>query len=260
MLAFHSRFGRMAAQAPLVAASLLAADGAFGASATGFRLADVQFFFYLFGNWIERDALRSGDRLELTQVRRLLHRLARAGAVGKRGRPPRYRLTSSGVGDLVATLTDSVDASSFEEAVFVATFLRCYGGAISTRAPAKARALLDPARVVVRARRRAERVLADLEERIRSSHAVAEVAKRARARGASAREIAREVDAAGAYQLQHVREFSSFIVALPEALRDFELGPAFAARSDMLFVTLAARARAEISAWDALAARMAGVV
>ncbi|CAN5566674.1 hypothetical protein BH09MYX1_BH09MYX1_59320 [soil metagenome] len=248
--ALHSRFGRMAAQAPLVTASLLAANGM---AARGFRLTDVQFFFYLFGNWIERDVLASGDRLELTQIRRTLRRLSDGGAATTRGRPPRYRLTPAGVDALVATLANAVDQSSFEEAVFIATFFRCYGDAIADGASPKTRPLLDPARVVVRARRRVDRVLRDLEDRIRTSHAVAEVATRTRARGAAPRVVAEAVERAGAYQLQHVREFSSFVVALPDALRDFELGDAFSVRSALLFSTFAARARSELEAWDRFA-------
>ena len=57
--------------------------------------------------------------------------------------------------------------------------------------------------------------------------------------------VARAIERAGGYQLQHMSSFGDFVLAMPEELRAFELGPAFGVRSDILLVTFAEQARAQ---------------
>jgi len=253
----HARFGRVGAQGTLVTAAILAADGA---SSVGFRLADVQFFFFLFGNWLERDVLRAGDTLELTQVRRALRRLVDeqwARVVRLKGRKaPRHALTSEGVDGLASHLVELAGSRSFEETVFVVTFVACYGEAILARASKRLRERLRPRPILAAAKQRTRRVLADLEERIRSSAEVATAAAELRRAGCSDGDVAAQLEGAGAYQLQHVRSFGGFILSLPDELRRFELGPAFATRSELLFVTFAEQARAQLAILERLEERL----
>lgn len=264
-LQLEDRFGVTRAQATVLVAALVAAHGASGAR--GFRPSDVRFFYYLFTNWLERDVLHPGEALELTQVRRIILRLIGTGharSSDKRGARhvarARYALTSKGLSALTASLAMSVDTRSFEEAVFVVTFVACYGPQLFERLKAteseRVRDDLDPRKLVGRARRRVERLLRDLDERVASSSRVAREAEELRRAGASDRVIALELERLGAYQLQHVRSFASIVLSFPEDLRNFELGPGFVLRSRLLFETFAATARAQLRAVDELAARL----
>jgi hypothetical protein len=66
----EERFGVVRVNTTVLSAALLAAHAT--APAAGFRASDVRFFFFLFGNWLERDVLYPGEDLDLTQVRRLM--------------------------------------------------------------------------------------------------------------------------------------------------------------------------------------------
>jgi len=261
----EERFGLARAQATVLVAALIAAHGAAGAR--GFRPTDVRFFYYLFTNWLERDVLHPGETLELTQVRRLILRLMALGLARnsdsrgtRRGGRVRYALTPKGLSTLTASLAASVDTRSFEEAVFVVTFVACYGPRLFERLSrtesARLSAELSPHNLVRRARRRIQRLLRDLEERVASSVSVAREAEQRRREGASPRSIALELERLGAYQLQHVRSFATIVLSFPDDLRDFELGPGFVLRSRLLFETFASTARAQLRALDELEARL----
>jgi hypothetical protein len=260
------RFGLVRANTTVLAAAIMAAHAANADS--GFRPTDVRFFGYLFANWLERDILYPGEALDLTQIRRLLHRLLDLGwahkpvpCVGRNKPGMRYALTLEGASGLVDAIVAAVDSRSFEEAVFVVSFVAAYRLELVGLLPAEAAetwlTVLDARRLVHRARRRIERVLHDLTERVSSSHKVAQEALELRRAGASEATIAAKLEALGVYQLQHVRPFSEFVLSFPASLRGFELGPAFAHRSRLLFETFADAARGQLRALDGLEARMA---
>lgn len=253
----------------LLVAAIVAAHGT-AAEGAGFGPSDVRFFFYLFSNWTERDALKVAEPLELTQVRRLLARLVRARWAREHHatRYRRYVLTPVGLAELVSIVSGVVERGTFEEVVFVITFLACYGRSVTealarTDTKMDLRPItrkLDPLRVVDRMKARIARVLSDLDERIQSSARVATEAARLKRSGHSEQVIARRLQALGAYQLQHVRSFAEFSLAMPAELRAFELGPAVALRSQLLFVTFAEQLRAESRALDHLRARIVEAV
>jgi hypothetical protein len=258
------RFGMVRANTTVLAAALLAAHAAAGDS--GFRPSDVRFFGYLFANWLERDVLYPGEALDLTQVRRLLLRLVTLGWARKprvratrKEQGIRYALTSSGTAALMDALVAAVDTRSFEEAVFVVTFVAGYRlqlvALLRAEASDKWLAVLDPHRLLGRGRRRIERVLHDLTERVASSEKVAREASELRAGGASD-EIAQRLEQLGVYQLQHVRPFREFVLSFPAEMRGFELGAGFTLRSRLLFETFADSARAQLRALDGLEARL----
>ncbi len=259
------RFGVVRANTTVLAAALMAAHAA--AHESGFRPTDVRFFGYLFANWLERDVLYPGEALDLTQVRRLLLRLVGLGWA-RNAAPPlarkktggRYFLTAKGLGALMDAIIAAVDSRSFEESVFVVAFVAGYRAPLarllSPEAPERRLAELDPKRLCVRARRRIERVLADLTQRVASSEKVAREASELRRANASEEAIAARLESLGVYQLQHVRAFSAFILSFPPELRAFELGPGFMLRSRLLFETFAESARAQLRALEGLEARL----
>jgi hypothetical protein len=250
------RFGILRTHGTLVAAAVIAAHGA-SARSEGFRATDVRFFFYLFSNWLEHDLLHATEPLELTQVRRLMARLAArgwvrvlpSGARHERRSGLRHALTPEGLAGLVDALTSELDRRTFEEALFVVCFARSYRDAIALRAsPARRRhvaARLSPERLLRAAEQRVERVIADLDERVRSSAVVHDEATHLRRAGVTDTEIAAMLDRRDTYQLQHVRSFGEVMGALPSDILHFELGEGLAARSRFLFEPMAAHARAQ---------------
>jgi hypothetical protein len=262
------RFGVVRAHSTVLVASVLAAHGVAGSR--GFRPSDVRFFCYLFANWIERDVLYPGEGIELTQVRRLMQRLsahgfARGPAAGasrdKTG--ARYALTHDGSSALLTVLSEAVDTRSFDEAVFVVALTAAYRGPLLEQLTADEATrmvrVIDTRRLVGRVRRRTERVLRDLETRIAQSDQMAREGAERRRAGVPEEVTAAHLERLGAYQLQHVREFGSFVLSLPEELRAFELGPGFHFRSRVIFETLAEQMRGQLRALGGLEARLASV-
>jgi hypothetical protein len=244
---------------PLVVAALVAAHGAAGA-AHGFRMTDVRFFFFLFSNWLELDLLRATEPLELTQVRRVLARLL-ARRWARKLPAKRFVLTPTGLAELVAELASEEAPRSFEESLFLACFARCYSAAILARAPAARRralrALLSTERLLGAAERRAERMAADLDERVRTSLAMQDEARALRRGGLPPSALAAALDRRDAYQLQHVRSYAEVVRALPADLLAFEVEEGIGARSELLFEPLVKLARAQRGILAALRAALA---
>jgi hypothetical protein len=262
-LPLADRLGHVTSQATFLQAALLAAHGA-GARVGGFRASDVRFFFLLFTNWVEHDVTRPSQDIDLTQVRRALERLCRSGGAERvdeslrrkapRGR--RYVLTEAGLVSLAEALA-GLDRAPFDEALFVACFAASYrkpilarvqgrGPALSATARRRVAQVLDPVRILRAARRGTAAVLADLEERVRSSLALEEAARGALGQGASEEQVVRSWESLGSYQLHRVRPLAEVLLALPEDLRRFELAEGMGVRARLLFAPLAERARAEL--------------
>ncbi len=224
-------------------------------------MSDVRFFFFLFSNWLEHDVLHATETLEHTQVRRLLSRLVSRGSARAPG-PRRYALTAAGLAGLVEAMTSDLEVRSFEESLFVVCFAKCAGAAIVARAPASRRRdvaeRLSPARLLRAAERRVERVVADLDERVRSSEAMQHEARLLRRAGAAESSIAMALDKRDAYQLQHVRAFGEVLRALPPDLLRFEVEEGLGLRSELLFAPMAAMARAQRAILATLRAKLRG--
>jgi hypothetical protein len=264
MRKLDGRFGVVRVNMTLLCAALLASHATSPANA--FRASDVRFFFYLFGNWLERDVLYPGETLDLTQVRRLMQRLLRLGfarAVRVRSSKrassvPAYKLTAKGIAELLDAVIDAVESRSFEEAVLVVTFVAAYRSHLKAMSASRGRSL-DPVRLVDRARRRIQRVLHDLGQRMNASNLAGREAAVGRRAGLSETAIAERLEGLGVYQLQHIRSFARFILSFPPGLLEFELGPGFELRSRLLFETFADSARGHLQALDRLEERLASI-
>jgi hypothetical protein len=252
------RHGASRSREAILVAAVVAAHGGSTAS-RGFRLSDVRFFFFLFSNWLEQDVLHATETLELTQVRRLLTRLVSRGWARTLG-TRQYALTAAGLAGLVEEMTADLEASSFEEALFVVCFAECYRAAIVARAPPSRRKAiaeqLSSDRLLRIAERRVERVVSDLDERVRSSEAMQREARTLRRAGTAESAIAIALDRRDAYQLQHVRGFAEVLRGLPPDLLRFELDEGLGLRSELLFAPMAAVARAQRTILGALRANL----
>jgi hypothetical protein len=287
-----ARYGQVRAQATFIEAAVVAAHGA-TARLHGFRASDVRFFFLLFTNWIEHDVLRPEQDLDLTQVRRVLGRLAeqgwlerppadapvssrRAAPSSRRGvkrptrRPPpgeRHVLTQKGLVGLVESIIEPRGRRALEEALFVACFASTYRSAILSRvrpddgglsgaARRRVSELLDPKRILASARRTHQELLADLEARVAAGAKLVQEVQRARGEGIADADIVHRLERLGSYQLHRVRPLSELMASLPDDLLRVELDRGIAARTMLLFEPLAERTRAERAILDRLEAAL----
>lgn len=258
----HSYAG---AHAIYLNAAFLAAHGAHE-RAGGFRASDVRFYFLLFRNWVAHDIVDPDQDIDLTQIRRALERLVDAGLARASGKSRRGRqggrsivLETSGIAALAEELVSGTGYRALEGDLFLVTFATCYGPLLGKRS-AKTRKILDPAALLRSASLRAERLVSDLDERVRSSNALADASRAARERGASDEDIAAGLEKESAYQLNRVRPLATLLLSLPADLRAFELDQGMAMRCRLLFEPLAQRARAELEITRTLMRNLAGAV
>ncbi len=267
-LALADRLGHVTRHSTFLQAALLAAHGA-RARQGGFRASDVRFFFLLFTNWVEHDVTRPSQDIDLTQVRRLLERMCRGGGAeplpetpgGPRPRGKHYALTEDGVVHLAESLAE-VERAPLDETLFVACFAACYLPAIlarvqgrtalSTAARRRVARLLEPVRILRNARRHTAALVADLEERVRSSLETETAVKEALASGASDEQLVRRMESLGSYQLQRVRPLAEVLLVLPEDLRRFELTEGWGTRMRLLFSPQVEHARAQLQLLERL--------
>ncbi len=271
-LALADRLGHVTRHSTFLQAALLAAHGA-RARQGGFRASDVRFFFLLFTNWVEHDVTRPSQDIDLTQVRRLLERMCRGGGAeplpetpgGPRPRGKHYALTEEGVVHLAESLAE-VERAPLDETLFVACFAACYLPAIlarvqgrtalSSAARRRVARLLEPVRILRNARRHTAALVADLEERVRSSRELAHAMREASARGATDAQVVERMESLGSYQLHRVRPLTQVLLDLPEDLRRIELTDAWVVRQRLLFEPQAERARAELALLERLERRL----
>src|SRR5689334_22100506 len=106
----------------VVTAAVIAAQAT--GQADGFRQRDIRFFIELFSNWLEST---TGDRalnLHNTQVQRHVDVLTRAGWAKRIGRaPPRWRLTSDGLAELLRRLVNRRNLTRLDEFFLVFHFV-----------------------------------------------------------------------------------------------------------------------------------------
>jgi hypothetical protein len=261
-MALTERFGLVRARATFVHAAILAADAA--RDAGGFRANDVRFYFLLFTNWVEHDLVRPDQDLELTQVRRVLERLAARGWARSSGQKARARrggahtLTPSGVVGLVEELVAARAERTFDEMLFLVLFAASYRDLVALHDPSKrVEDLLDPRRLLRAARSTVSSVSADLETRVAAGHAIERSVADATQRGLDAIAIARRLEQVDAYQLQRIRSLSELFASLPDAIARHEVERGIALRRQLLFEPLAERARAELAILDRLEKQLA---
>ena len=137
-------------------------------------------------------------------------------------------LTSAGTGPRRGAMTADLETRSFDEALFVVCFARCYGPAITARAAAARRGALAEQLSPERLLRLAERRVESSDRGSRRPGSIVRGAMQRQARalrraGVEERSIATALDGQGAYQLQHVRGFAEVMRGLPSDLLRFEV-------------------------------------
>ncbi len=170
----HSVFDRYS----LVAATATVAAHA-NAKAEGFRQKDVRFLMELFCNWIDPASQRGPVLIQNTQVLRYLKELEADGYVRclQSGRRPLYRLTRTGLIELISLAVCGDCIESPDQFLFVYYFISSYRPKISELVKSEGRqfpyalelelqGLLDSKDLLSREIKRTERKLHELDVRI----------------------------------------------------------------------------------------------
>jgi DNA-binding PadR family transcriptional regulator len=219
-----------------VAAGVIAAHAS--STAPGFRQRDVRFLIELFSNWVETSF--EGQVLEVnnTQVLRYLETLVDEGFArqdSRRSRSrPRYRLTRSGLIELLGRLVPQALHIQPEHFFFLYYFLRNYRPLIERliesegkRYPLALRyevqSLLDIDSLVEQQLRYAELELRRLDERIHDSVRGGKLAEKLFAENRSLAEVAEEIEARYPYELNSQQPLTELIAGVPEDLGAWEL-------------------------------------
>jgi DNA-binding PadR family transcriptional regulator len=206
--------------------------------ATGFLPKDIEFYFELYGNWLEARLTDPLRRLEFVQISRWLKRLEAQGFVETSAARPRrrYHLTNRGISHLVESMLAAPEGRLNPlETVFVVYVLRAYRPLLEARLPVAAQRRLDARPLIASERRRLRAVIDDLERRLAESEAMSRHAREGLARGAKPAALIREIDRLYGYQLGHRKTLSDLYAELPEALQVFELETGIALRNEALF-------------------------
>lgn len=170
----HSVFERLS----LVAATATVAAHA-NARAEGFRQRDVRFMMELFCNWMENPPPASPALIQNTQVLRYLKELEQGGLLRtiRRGKRPLYRLTRTGLMELIAAAVSGAGVESPNQFFFLYYFIDSYRPKIFELIKAEGKqfpyalelelqGLLDSEQLLAREIKNAERKLRELDERI----------------------------------------------------------------------------------------------
>ncbi|MDD9944777.1 MAG: hypothetical protein OXU20_27295 [Myxococcales bacterium] len=228
---------------PVLTAALVAAQAT--APEHGFRQRDVRFFAELFGNWLESTA--GAQAFHNTQVLRCVHALAGVGWATRSGRkPPRWRLTSEGLVELLRRLVHRRDLMRLDEFFLVHHFLAAYGdrlralaqrgGAMESRLLAvDLDEMLSPETLLERERARVARELARLQIRVEEARMTAQLARRRLARGVPVADVVDEVQSHYPYELNSQRPLNELLSPLPERWQREELTEASERRANGLW-------------------------
>ncbi|MBX7137559.1 MAG: hypothetical protein K1X83_06200 [Oligoflexia bacterium] len=228
-----------------VAAAVVAAHSTAGAS--GFRQKDVRFLVELFSNWVESSS-SSGLIVQNTQVIRYLDSLIKEGYARRlpRDKPPTYRLTRTGLLELLARIIDPDNARTPEQFLFALFFIRNYRSKIQDLVIAEGTlfprslkieldTLLDCRELLRREISRTHQQLKRLELRIEDNIKASERVSTGLRRGQPFEELVCEVEKLYPYELNSQKPLSELIHLIPAENRTWELTEGFKGRVDCIW-------------------------
>jgi hypothetical protein len=230
---------------PLLAAAIIAAQATLGGS--GFRQRDVRFFLELFSNWLESTTKEWTLSVHNAQVQRTLELHAEIGwAKRVARRPPRYRLTSDGLIELLRRMVQRKNLTRLDEFFLVFHVLDAYGprlrglveqsGALAGQSLVlDVDELLDADRFVARERASVAREVERLELRIVESRQTSELSRALLREGKTMAEVMSHVQERFPYELNSQKPLTELLEQLPAPWRRVELEEAALARATGLW-------------------------
>lgn len=240
------RFSLAKSHATLLNTSLLTV-GFFHAT-EGFRASDLEFFFLLYGNWLEYEKRDEHFGIEPMQVARFLkyHVVEKNIEARLRKNRSRYFITYEGAIRILTAISQPRDIPSFEEIIFTQYILRTYSPFIekfllksqvfvSQARLAQIRKLMDYRCVVEHSLNRIDEIIKDLENRIEESEEMARFTKECSESGVTAVDTIKKMHERFRYQLSMRKSLKDLYSQLPPDMQHFELNVGLWQRNKQLF-------------------------
>lgn len=215
-------------------------------SANGFRIRDVQFFIGLFSNWIECSIESDVLAPQAVQVNRYLDGLIR-DSLAKRGvrqGVPHYRLTRTGVIELLNRAVRRRFLHQREGFFFIVSYLASYGERIMALAQQETRPfppalkmelefLLDPVPLIDREIELVDGEIRKLSKRIEDALKGSAMVEKNLLRGVALEENIKEVQRLYPYELNSLKPLSELMKNIQPDQRAWELTAGAKIRVDM---------------------------
>lgn len=219
---------------PLVAAAVIAAQAT--RADQGFRQRDVRFFLELFSNWLQSTTGASTLGVHNAQVKRVLELHVTVGWARRAGRtPPRYRLTSEGLVELLRRLVERRNLTRLDEFFLVFHVVDAYGArlrglVVEKRATARGTTLalgvdelLDARKLVARERASVAAEIERLSVRVDEARQSSRLAHRLLAEKKPLPEVIAAVQRRYPYDLNGQRTLTDALDGLPPAWQRGEI-------------------------------------
>lgn len=217
-----------------VAAAVIAAHAS--APKEGFRQRDVRFLIELVTNWVELSLKGPALAISNTQVQRYLDELVLEGFARRlgRGKFPRYRLSRTGLIELLGRIVPEGLCSQLQHFFFLYYFIKNYrprierlieqeGKQFPLALKLEVEALLDEKALVQHQLHFAQLELKKLDDRITDSLKAGALAAKLYSGDLSTAEVADEVEKLYPYELNSQKPLHELISSLPEDLARWEL-------------------------------------
>lgn len=233
----------------LVAAAVVAAHASRAGSS--FRLRDVRFLFDLFANWIVIFPEQATVEIQNTQLLRYLRVLVEQGFARKVGRtaPPSYRLTRTGLIELISRIVSSPSIQNPEHFLFANFFVTSYrskieqlikseGALFPYSLKVEIEALMDAAELIRRERLRVKKVLERLDRRIDDTLKAAVLIESGLRQGLNFGDLVSEVETRYPYELNSQKPLSELVELIPADTRQWELTSGGKIRSEAIWAPM----------------------
>ena len=218
---------------------------------SGFRQRDVRFFSELFSNWVQFGGLGAIYSIHNTQVLRFLRSLCEDhnAKMVSRGKVPKYRLTRSGVFNLISFMVNRSYLNNKAECLLSCYFLKSYAEQLKVQVATSAQdfskahrieieALLDLSKFVERQISLIDNEVVRLTERIKAAKEIDLDYQGLKERGLSLEGIAKQIGVKHPYELNSMKNFSELLQSLSNDVLEWEVSKGFALRSILVFSPL----------------------
>ena len=202
----------------------------------GFRQRDIKFLIELFTNWIESMLGAQTLPIQGTQVLRYLEMLVAEGYARKttRKKAPNYRLTRTGLIELLSRMTYRGASARQEDFYFIFYFISSYAERIEALVRVEGqqfppslqlevRTLLSTENLLHAEIARVRKALTGLEDRMRNGKSTVSVVRQKQTAAVPASDIILEVQKRFPYELNSQKPLSELLTGIPSQYRLWEL-------------------------------------
>jgi len=229
-----------------LAAATLAAHA--GNYTPGFRQRDVRFIVELFSNWVDPSAEGNFLEMQNTQVSRYLRGLIEDGysrQVSRSG-APRYRLTRTGLLELVSRVVNTGEFMRREHFLFLYYFVANYSPKLRELVQAEGAnfpyslkleldSLLDSGNLLQAEIDRANKELKRLENRIDSAYKASKIMREGLRTGTAVKDLIKELERKYPYELNSQKPLSELMESINPAHRVWELSEGQLKRAEQIW-------------------------